>query len=383
MFDFLSDKTISLMLRLSAENRSVSKEDLASVDMRKLYDICFEHELHGVVASHIIEDDLATLPDYWRSSYEKERERLEFLKRKSHEMCSAMREAGITMVILKNGGIMTDIVPDAAACPMEDIDSLVKKNDFFKAHDILISNGFIFKFRSEFEREILDEAYRDGSSEYYIIMPDGEKMWFELSWRAVAGRWIRPDKEPLTDELVARSYFSEGTDVGILSPEDNLLQVCIHTAKHSYVRSPGLRLHLDVDRIVSNKEIDWAAFVKRVKETRVKTSVYYSLMIPKQLFGTDVPSGVLEALKPSPRRARIIEKLLSGAGLLHPNERKFSKLEFLRFQVSLYDAPKDALRVIYPSYAWYKERYGMKCPLQLPYYVVLRVLDLVGIRKKK
>lgn len=383
MFDFLSDKTASLMIRLSAENREVSREELASADMRALYELCLEHELHGVVASHILNDGIAALPDYWLRAYEKDQDRLEFLRTKSAEICSIMRENGIPMVILKNGGIMTDIVSDAAACPMEDIDSLVRKEDFFKAHDILVKNGFIFKFRSDFEKEILAEAFADGSTEYYIVMPDGEKMWFELSWRAVAGRWIRPDKEPPTDELFSRSYFSEGTDVGILNAEDNLLQVCIHTAKHSYVRSPGLRLHLDVDRIVSNKQIDWDIFIERVKKTRVKTSTYYSLLIPKVLFGTNIPNNVLERLKPRKCKAKRIEKLLKKAGLLHPVGRKFSKFEFLRFQTSLYDSVGDMIRVIYPSYSWYKQRYGIKCALALPYYIALRALDLVGIRKKK
>lgn len=383
MFDFINDKNVSLMLRLSAEARSLSVDDFCDVDMEELYKLCLEHELHGVVASHILRDGIIELPEYWHQAYEKEQARLEFLKAKSAEICSLMRAEGIPMIILKNGGIMTDIVSDAAACPMEDIDSLVRKSDFLQAHGILINNGFNFKFRSEFEKEILDGAFADGSTEYYILMPDGEKMWFELSWRAVAGRWIRPDKEPPTDALFERCYFSDGTDVGILSPEDNLLQVCIHTAKHSYVRSPGLRLHLDVDRIVSNKQIDWDIFIERVEQTHVKTSTYYSLMIPKVLFGTNVPDAVLNRLKPRKSKAKKIEKLLGRAGLLHPAGRKFSKFSFLRFQTSLYDSVKDMLRVLYPSYGWYKTRYGIKNAIALPYYIILRGLDLVGIRKKK
>ena len=118
-----------------------------------------------------------------------------------------MLESGIPMVILTNGGIIADIVNDAAACPMEDIDSLVRKEDFYQAHEILVKNGFVFKFRSEYEKEELEQAYLDGSTEYYIPMPNGGDMWFELSWRAIAGRWIRPDKEPDTKELFDSIYM--------------------------------------------------------------------------------------------------------------------------------------------------------------------------------
>lgn len=371
------------MLKLSGEHRTnVAKEDLIDIDIHKLYTLCKEHELAGVVAAHILADGNIELPEFWQTTYLAEKERLAFLKEKSNQICEKMKQNNIPMIILKNGGIMSDIVADPAACPMEDIDSLVRKEDFFKAHQLLLDCGFVFKFRSEFEKEILDEAFVDGSTEYYIPMPNGEKMWFELSWRAIAGRWIRPDKEPDTNELFERFYYAPNSSVGILSPEDNLLQVCIHTAKHSYVRSPGLRLHLDVERIVTHKEIDWNLFLAGVEQAHVKTSTYYSLLIPKTLFGTEVPEWILERLKPGKAKATRIEKMLAHAQLLHPSARKFSKLAFLKFQTALYDNIGDAWKVLYPSWKWYQDKYHTPRIL-LPWCLLLRGGDLMGIRKKK
>ena len=372
------------MLRLASEHYSnVPVNDFVDIDLSILFELSKEHELDGIIASHVLANHLFELPDYWTKSYQSEQERLTFLKEKAKLVCEKMRINNIPMIILKNGGIMMDIIDDPAACPMEDIDSLVRKKDFFKAHQILLECGFVFKFRSEFEKEILDEAFTDGSTEYYIPMPDGEKMWFELSWRAIAGRWIRPDKEPDTDELFEHFYYAPNSSVGILSPEDNLLQVCVHAAKHSYVRSPGLRLHLDVERIVTHKRIDWTLFLRKVEQAHVKTSTYFSLMIPKKLFGTEIPDEVLAALNTSRWHAVKIEKMLSRAGLLHPAGRKFSKLSFLRFQTSLYDSWEDTWRVLYPSWTWYQEKYGIKNRIMIPYYMMLRGLDLAGVRKKK
>ena len=208
-------------------------------------------------------------------------------------------------------------------------------------------------------------------------------MWFELAWRAVAGRWIRPDLEPDSDRLIEDSYAAPECDVHILSPEDNLLQVCIHTAKHSYLRAPGLRLHLDVERIVSHKNIDWDVFLKKADETHVKTACYFSLLIPSVLFKTPVPEYVLKRLQPNAHKENIISAAIIKAGLLHPKKAKFTKLEFLRFQTALYDSFGDMCKVLYPSFSWYKERYNFKCPLLVPIYIVIRGLDLVGIRISK
>ena len=386
MFEQLKNPQVQLMLSLSRENVLVTEElkrQLQQTDMKTFFALCLEHELDGVVASHILAHNLMELPDYWREAYEKEKAHLGFLKNKAADICRIMAENGITMVVLKNGGIMSDMVEDPAACSMEDIDSLVKKSDFKKAHQILIDNGFHFKFRSEFEEEDLEAAFRDGSTEYRIETPAGEDMWFELAWRAVAGRWIRRDLEPNADKLIEDSYCADGTKVGVLSAEDNLLQVSVHTAKHSYVRAPGLRLHLDVERIVAHKEINWELFLKKVAAAHVKTSTYYSLYLAKMLFDTPIPEWVLEVLYPGKRKDKRILKLIDKAGLLHPKQRKFGKLQFLRFQTSLYDRLADAWFVWWPKNGGLKDIYGYKSSLLTPYYLVLRALDLVGIRKKK
>ncbi len=385
LFDFMKDENYRLMLDMARETQD--EESIADIcarfrnaDVEKLFQICEEHEFVGVAGYFAISHGLV-LNDAWQTAYEREKRRLDFLKTKSREICSIMREAGIPMVILKNGGIMQDIMPEAIQCPMEDIDSLIRKKDFYRAHDILIQNGFTFKFRSEYEAEKLDEAYRDGSTEYFIMTPDGEKMWFELAWRAVAGRWIRPDLEPDTDAFIEKAHCAEGTNVYVLSPEDNLLQVCIHTAKHSYVRAPGLRLHMDVDRIVTHTEIDWKLFIEKVKQTHVCKSTYLSLYIPTVLFGTQVPQWVLDELKP--KHADRLLRMLSSAGLPHPHGRKFSKLQFLRFQTALYDGFGDMWRTLYPGKVWMQERYGCMNTWQIITCVIARGLDLVGIRKKK
>jgi len=377
---------VKLMLELCKENESVDlnfiKKGLAEINMKSFYDLCHEHEMDGIVAANIMQYELQELPDYWMKEYIHQQEIHDYFREKAKKICSEMKKNNIKLVVLKNGGIMVDMIDDSAKCPMEDVDTLVKQSDFKKAHQILVKNGFEFKFRSVYEEEELEKAYRDGSTEYFIDMPNGEKMWFELAWRAVAGRWIRLDKEPHCDNLVDDAYYSEGTDVGILSPEDNLLQVCVHTAKHSYVRAPGLRLHLDVERIVTLKQIDWELFLKKVCDSHVKCASYFSLYFAKILFNTGIPEFVLEKLNPGAYKKKMILSMISDAGLLHPKQRKFSKIQFLRFQTMLYDSFADFYKVANPGFEKMKELYGFKNPILMPYYIVLRNLDLVGIRKK-
>ena len=82
------------------------------------------------------------------------------------------------------------------------------------------------------------------------------KKWVELQWRPIAAGGYSPYNEPNADRLIDNSIKIPNSSVRILSPEENLLQCSLHTAKHSYVRAPGFRLHSDVDRIVRYQKIN-------------------------------------------------------------------------------------------------------------------------------
>lgn len=288
-----------------------------------------------------------------------------------------LAEKNIFLVALKNGGIARGIYPCPGCCPMGDLDTLVEKKYFRQAHQILLDAGFKFEFRSHFEKAEVDAAEASGGAEYWKTLPNGEKLWFELQWRPVAGRWIRPDQEPATEELMAHSISIPGTAARLLSPEDNLLQVCLHTAKHTYVRAPGFRLHLDVERIVRGQKVDWDIFLGRVKSLQVKSAVYFSLAIPKEVFDTPIPDYVLKALRPAAWKERLIAGWLRRAGLFNPDEQKFSQLGYIFFVSLLYDDFAGLLRSIFPSRAWIRQRYGDIPSWLLPLAYARRLFDLV------
>jgi hypothetical protein len=384
--EILNNKYYKLMVLLAtefpgSEDINEAKHLLKNIDVIHLYKCTSEHEMDTVIYPNLIRLFNGNLPEIWHNNYNETRKRLSFMIDKLKEVSNNLHNAGIPIVALKNGGIAVAMIDDIAKCPMGDIDTLVNKKDFIKAHNILLEMGFKFMFRSEFEFEDLQMAFKDGGSEYLFKDSNGNEMWFEMSWRPMAGRWIRPDKEPKAEDLINNSVYASSSKVKVLSPEDNLLQVAVHTAKHSYVREPGFRLHLDVDRIVKYNMIDWELFLKKVNEVGVNTAVYFSLFIPSVVFSTPIPKPVLNALKPNSLKNYLIKFYLKKAKLLHPIEDKFSKFDFIIFHILLYDKFTDAIKVIFPSIKWLKIKYNFSNNMYVPYFLIVRVLDLVGVRK--
>lgn len=347
--------------------------------------LLFEAAKTDEVASHIgwlLKQTQLNYSDKWLKEYTKTEQRITVLMDTLEEVATLLKQNKIDIVALKNAGITKGIYTNYGCSPMGDIDLLVSTKDFHKAHKILLNElGFTFKFRSELEEEDLEEAFKGGGTEYFKEV-EGYTVWLELQWRPIAGRWIQPHNEPNGDELMKRSISLKNSSVRILAPEDNLLQVALHTAKHSYVRAPGFRLHSDVDRIVRYQEIDWNLFVKRVKDLKLITAVYFSLYFASKLLETPIPSNVLSELKPSWLRTKIILHYIYKAGLFNQKKKKFSKLGYILFNLALYDSVSELLKAVFPPFDSIKIKYDIQNKWQLPYYHIIRLKDLAFKRAK-
>ena len=332
----------------------------AKVDEKIFFNEAKNNGVESIIADTLIKIfGYSNVSDYWLNEYKKVADTTKSYMAALDHAADLLAKHNIPMVALKNSGITRGLYPRNAASPMGDLDVLVSEEDFRNAHKILSDNYFKLKFRSDLESDTIDSAVKSGGAEYSYKLPNGKNLWFELQFRPVAGRWITGDREPNTSELVNQSVPISESNVRLLSPEDNLIQVALHTAKHSFVRAPGFRLHTDVDRVVSEQNIDWDIFYSKVFNLRVKTAVYISLAMSQSLLSTPVPNKVLKKLKPSRLKIAIINRWLASVGIFRPDEPKWSKLGYIVFVCLLFDdlktfisaifPKKDELRKLYPS----------------------------------
>ncbi len=317
------------------------------------------------------------VPIHWIKEYEIIEKKITSYMNELGKVADLLNKHKISLIALKNSGIAIGMYPHFGACPMGDIDVLVRKNKFREAHQILINKGYEFKFRSELEENNIDDAEDGGSAEYSVCLENGEHLWFELQWRAISGRWIQPKQEPKTDELIDRSIPIIGSNVRLLSPEDNLLQVALHTAKHTFVRAPGFRLHTDVDRIISTQNIDWELFEKNVLKLNTKTAVYLSLSMAHDLLGTKVPDYLLRNIQPYKYKIKLMQYWLMRVGIFEPDAHKWSKIGYIIFVSLLYDDLNDFLSGVFPPSAKMKIAYKYSNGLFTPYFHLKRLMNII------
>ena len=369
------------LLRALGEPDPKQRVSLLASKESAVLDVALVNEVASTLAHRLADaGGWESVGDAWRSAHDETSQRTGSYMAELDEVAALLAGHGIPVVALKNAGIARGIHTCPGCSPMGDVDVLVRETDFRAAHHAILSAGYEFQFRSPLEQEELEAAARSGGGEYVKVLGNGEKLWLEVQWRPVAGRWIRPDQEPDANMLIEQSVPIPRSHVRLLAPEDNLLQVALHTAKHSYVRAPGFRLHLDVDRIVRGTAVDWDVFVERVHRFKVRTPVYFSLALPRAMFGSPIPSEVLDAIHPGAVKARVLGNWIQRAGLFGPNERKFGNAGFLLFNALLYDDMRGRLRAVFPEAEWMRQRYEIRHRYLLPLYHLRRLADL-GLRR--
>lgn len=372
---------VACLVHRDAADLSQIAELYARCNDKALFAFAQEHEIASIVGERL--QALGKAHGHWLQAIGDLKYRMRCRLDALDELAAALDAEGIGIVALKNAGIARGIYPYLSECPMGDIDLLVAKADFVRAHEILLGLDYVpaFRVQNTIEELGVEAALLSGGAEYKKDLLD-DTLWLELQWRPIAGRWIAPEVEPKAEDLLARAIPIEGSAVKLLAPLDNLLQVCLHTAKHSYIRAPGLRLHTDVDRIVRAYDkpeapFDWEAFVRRVQAMQVRVAVYFSLHIAAQLLHTPIPSSVLERLKPHKMQEKSIMKALVRGGFFHPQAPKFSRLAYLRFTASLFDSPAACLRSAFPSPNYMMSHYKLQSKALLPVGYAKRFVSLL------
>jgi hypothetical protein len=292
----------------------------------------------GPIVAHALLEALPTHPTQaeWAALHDASATRMQILLGQLDAVAARLATEGIRLVALKNAGIARGIFPCAACCPMGDLDVLVDRSRFVEAHELLCDSGFVLASRATVEPADLAHGLISGGTEYRKQV-DTEEVWLELQWRPVAGRWIRPEQEPSGTDFVARSVPIAGSAARLLSPEDNMLQVALHTAKHSYVRAPGLRLHTDVDRLATFATPDWARLEGAIGALHVRTATFFSFALARALLESPIPEAWLDRLRPPEWKAQAIGHWLRHLNVFEPDERKFSRPQMLVFHALLYD----------------------------------------------
>lgn len=100
-----------------------------------------------------------------------------------------------------------------------------------------------------------------------------------------------------------------GQRVGVMSPEDTLISLCINCCRKRYLRLKSL---CDIAEAINHlPELNWEKFITKARDYDCHIIVYTALAITKLTVGCEVPPPVLESLGLSKMRRALIDHSLA------------------------------------------------------------------------
>lgn len=340
------------------------------------------------MVSHGLMDALGReeIPRRWSEAHDSAERRLTAYIHELDRLAAICDERDIRVVAIENGGIARGVQQCRGCFASSDIEILVNRNDVASFDEVLEGEGYERRSRQRCASESDAQWDRDsrGWENYGKTLQDGQQFWLNVQWRAVLRRWVPMESDLRTADLIARSVPVRDTEsrVRILAPEDNLLVCALHVASHSYVRGIGLRLQLDVDRLVNNVPIDWDRFLQLAAQHKAEELLLPSLIIPANIFGTPIPEPVIQALVPSERTRTAILSRVAKAGIMNRRDSKFTPVDMVAIELALSKGLLDGIRrVFFPPATWIREAYDVSRHPRLAACYVHRLLDLARRRE--
>jgi hypothetical protein len=283
-FDFLC---LLACAQLNAERiEHIKNQDLSAVDWNTTLRLAEQHGILALVARNLLQH-VRGLPlqieGSLRAAYDANVRRGLWFASEMARIAQHFERRQVRAIPYKGPVLAQMVYNDVALRSFSDLDFLIAPHDFEGAKQALLEVGYrpSSDITPAFERYWLHHGYErsfDGAAGKYLV---------ELQW-ALLPRFNAIDLQ--VDDLLARGGRATvgGCEVPSLSPEDLLLVLCLHTAKHLWTRLIWL---VDIAETLRSQTIDYAVVFSRARALGVARILGVSFWLVQNVLHADVPQA--------------------------------------------------------------------------------------------
>jgi len=340
-FDFLCTLANA---NLSAEGRQfVASWNFASLDWDNFVSLAERHGVLALAARNLIEltrsETGAVPPEILRSlrlAYEANLRRGLWFASELTRIVEHFERNRVRALPYKGPLLSQSLYGDPALRSFSDLDFLISPADFERAKQALAEIGYhpTAELTPAIERFWLRKGYErsfDGVAGKNLV---------ELQW-ALLPHFYAVDLR--VEDLLARAgraVVGEG-EVPCLSPEDSLLVLGLHAAKHLWTRLIWLS---DIAETLRIEKIDYSLVSDRARALGIVRILSVSFWLAKHVLGTELPNPAEHIIASDPETPAIgsefAERLARGAAY------DFESTEYFRLIMNLRERRSDRWKYI-------------------------------------
>jgi len=283
------------------------------------------------------------------------------------ELLDAFNTAGIRVLVLKGPALARSMYPDPAMRPSDDIDLLVRPEEFIKARDILCEIGY------QCEEKIFEVLKDCHCEEHFIPSTDlRNNHIIELHWDIQRFFGYKHDNKIEQLFFRATKVMTNTLCFETLHPIDALINAALHMIM---THCQGMRLIwiYDIALLTRNLEglNDWELLQKRSLACGALLSVKNSLKMAQIWTGLQLPKAFNDfSTWPKPKKAEIVA--MTNAIQRYERPAKLLKL-YLSKPPSLFKKFHILFKLLFPNPNYMRNTYPSSCEWLLPFSYVRRL----------
>lgn len=285
------------------------------------------------------------------------------------EVVDQLKAEGVPVLAFKGPALACTVYPELGLREFVDLDILIAERHRDRAQGALRSRGF--ESGNETDATAPEDPYA------VPLFRERDGCHLDLHWRlAPEHRALAPDHAGIRAEKLE----IQGRDVRVPCPEDHLLLLAVHGAKHGPRPWPKLKWIADVAWLLDrHPEVDWDTGLQRARAVGCGRALLLAVALGRDLLGAELPDTLASAARSDGLAERLARDVAER--LFRPFDEPEPLLWRFGFDWRVLERPMDRLRyvgrrVFLPSGRDRRDPVGRRLPR--PFLFAYRWARLVG-----
>jgi len=267
-----------------------------NVNWQSLLELAETHRVLPLVHQLLIEKEIE-IPEFFHAATREQKTHTERLAVELESLLRQFAARDIDVIPLKGPVLAEALYGNTLLRPCDDLDLLVRRQDFERAETLLLALGFVANTEADnYHRKF----FRDGVLvELHFNVMQPSSFPFDLD-----GLWSR----------AGRGRFREAP-VSIMSDSDLVLFVCLHGLKHWFCRLLWIQ---DLANALRTMRCKPAELVQNARKQRLDQALFIGCEMAREILPQQLPKEMEAAMAEFPGTAERARRILARMLEEHP-----------------------------------------------------------------
>ena len=337
-YDLLSDKEIETL-----------KIIYVKLGRKEIMDLAVKEKIVPFVAYAMSKTNIEK--SFWQKKYNYFRDRNTKIVKLLDAIFLEMKKRNIPIFLYENFGSLLLSGENIGLFCSGDVDLCSSLEYKEKVTKVLNNFGYFPKIRKYETLNVWSE---------FCNINKSDDIWINVQWTPLAEK-VFPVAPKISSDIFLNNIVTiNNSNIQVLSRTYLLFLCLLHTSVHKYTCSPGMKLNVDINRLIISGKIEWEQIIKFAIKYNVKRRIALSLMLAYDFLNTPISEKIISELGGDHFLTRKVYRYLVGDSFLSNEKNIFNRCRTFYLAVVLHDSGilTGFFRAFFPDSKWLVKIYS-------------------------